>query len=352
MCLSAPTARNVLTRAYLDLYAFYVPFRLLWDQWVEFITLAGNDAALPTVPTVTDLFERAFEFRNDGVELVPWNRRAYNKVYNSHFAVSENSSSVGLDDTNIHIALQRPSTLEVGRAVTNIPSEDISTAANVDDLREAFAKDQFQKLRNYYGDRYVDYLGAVGVKVPWTIQDDPETIGKQHRDWRYRQVNGTQDQSLGEAAGMFESSSTMNIKRTFIPEHGMLCFLQVCRADPMMTLSPQGVQTSKVSRDQYWSPEFQMNKDTTFPQWVLGNAQVLARRQPYFEDYRKGVNESFIPSPAPLANTVAGMVVDEPKDRYGPSDFNIFDDQYFAGGYNYQSNAEFRLVRHSPLIRS
>ena len=41
------TVRPFRNRAYFDVYAFYVPYRLLFDQWVDFIK--GDDSV--TLPT-------------------------------------------------------------------------------------------------------------------------------------------------------------------------------------------------------------------------------------------------------------------------------------------------------------
>ena len=37
---SVPAVRNVQTRTYMDTFAFYVPFRLLWPEWVDYISRA------------------------------------------------------------------------------------------------------------------------------------------------------------------------------------------------------------------------------------------------------------------------------------------------------------------------
>ena len=41
-CQSAPVIRQINTRTYMDSYAFYVPYRLLWSRWQSFIAQQGG----------------------------------------------------------------------------------------------------------------------------------------------------------------------------------------------------------------------------------------------------------------------------------------------------------------------
>ena len=46
-------------------------------------------------------------------------------------------------------------------------------------------------MRAFYGDRYTDYLRSLGVNASWSVLSEPETIGKIHTDWKYRQIANT-----------------------------------------------------------------------------------------------------------------------------------------------------------------
>ena len=54
--VSYNTNSLVMNRAFIDLYAFYVPYRLVWDEFPEFLTTGSG-----TLPTVTDVFEWNWE---------------------------------------------------------------------------------------------------------------------------------------------------------------------------------------------------------------------------------------------------------------------------------------------------
>ena len=56
--ISNPTTDAVLNRIFLDHYIFYVPWRLVWDQWPEFISQrsTGQDGN-QSIPTQVPLMK-------------------------------------------------------------------------------------------------------------------------------------------------------------------------------------------------------------------------------------------------------------------------------------------------------
>jgi len=87
---SATTVGLVGNRAYLDIAVFYVPFRLLWSGWTDFISKKSG-----TIPTVANLsyvnFQNEYTVTPSAsvfTELVPWNRRASNLIYNKFYKLA------------------------------------------------------------------------------------------------------------------------------------------------------------------------------------------------------------------------------------------------------------------------
>ena len=202
---SAPAFRNNKNKAYLDAFAFYVPYRLLWDNFPQWITGANSDP----IPKVSDLFFHNFEARHcldysvdQYTTHTAWQRRAYNMIGMKFFGYkSEVDDADYISDANAVLpAIQRPSTFEVASPPSTVPSAAIPTGT-VDDLRAAFAHDTFEKVRAMYGDRYVDYLRALGVQTNWAVLDEPETIGMIHGPWQYRTVNATFGVTEGTLCG-------------------------------------------------------------------------------------------------------------------------------------------------------
>ena len=163
---SAPTIRNIQTAAYLDGFSFYVPFRLLWEGFPDWLVKGDGN-----FPYVTDLMPKNYEGHftipsggtgTPGDQNTVWRRRCYNLVYNSFFAKDENEVT-DLDDNTVRNCYQRPSTFEVASQAVNLSDSTVDTSGasvTVDAIRQAFSNDAFSKMRQFYGERYVDYLAS------------------------------------------------------------------------------------------------------------------------------------------------------------------------------------------------
>ena len=368
---SAPTDRNVDTRTYLDVYGFYMANRLAWSDWPTFISEVSNSVG--TVPTVTDLFVQNFEPRHTigpaqapATQHVCFQRRMYNKVF-QHFFAQSDKVVVNEDGNVIHKVLQRPSTFEYAEPVDEATDTNVNVVANqftVDELRDALGRDQFKKMRAFYGERYVDYLASLGVSIPWTIQDYPKTIGKKHTDWAYRSVANTtapdgtaNTQFVGEQQGYFDSKAILDCRKTFIPEHGLLGFYAVLRADPTYDESPIGAHQRKDSRQLYWSPEFDGIKERMWTTQLLiddpvnGGEDTVQR--PNWEEHRKGLNENTEwGDPQASGERMAFVQPDATDPVLDPTNYDaMFDQTYFGNNAIAQFTAEYRLRRYSPIMR-
>ena len=95
----------IMNRAFMDVYAFYMPYRLMWDDFPTYLT-----AGTGSIPTVSDLFEWNFEkqFSYQATTNMPWFRRMYNAVDASFF--TEGDSDNQNDNKNVHRVLNRAST--------------------------------------------------------------------------------------------------------------------------------------------------------------------------------------------------------------------------------------------------
>ena len=178
--ISAAASEPIMNMAYTDVYNFYVPYRILWDGFPDFIT-TGTGA----VPTVDDLWDHVWEkaYTNtdsagEWTRLVPWHRRAYNAIWNEYFRLdSQTEITTDQRETQRANYTQRDfHRAEPEAAITTTTIDTSGSTLAIDDVREALAKDQFNKIREIYGERYVDYMNALGVSTPWTILEAPERV--------------------------------------------------------------------------------------------------------------------------------------------------------------------------------
>jgi len=316
---SAKTVEEIKSRAYTDLYAFYVPYRVVWPQWTQFVT-GQSDITLPPLTRVRDWnFEKTLEGSNAFLGL------AYMAVWLRFFSnqALANATQKGLDATApldvraaqleaVHSVplpvYRRPTNLDtklldaenavkpVNYVSMDLTDDEGNPATTVNRVRQAFTEERFQKAREYYGGRYVDYLAATGIKANWNILDEPECIGLSNNDWTYRKVKGTGENNLAQVSGYFEGVNTLKLRKTFCPEHGLIVILGACRADLFNAQQGSHVVCHKNERTDFWSPEYAHLGDRLMPKETVsrgyGPTEPPPLYTPHYEEYRCGRSET------------------------------------------------------------
>lgn len=88
--LNTPFA-PIMDNMYLDSHWFYVPYRLVWENWEDFITGANDTLTIPEIDLgdgdvsegLADYFGIPIGIYDDGVNALPF--RAYKKIYNEWY---------------------------------------------------------------------------------------------------------------------------------------------------------------------------------------------------------------------------------------------------------------------------
>lgn len=367
--LSDTTKVPILNRTYFDTYAFYIPFRLMWDEFPEFI--ANRESGL-SVPRITNTWRWNFEpaLLNPATEAYNpiWLRSAYNLVYNQFFRRNNYPERSETDNTPA-VTFMRPSTWhESLENETSVTETDISGDSTVSDLRQSFAKDRFDKVRQFYGSKYTDYLAALGVQASWSILDEPETIGKKHADLPYRMINATADTSgntgtaeyVGDPAGYFDGVNSLSLKRTFCPEHGIIAVYAVPRMDTLNDSVGGLPLMTKINTEDYFSPEYLTERKVDIRNRLLGEGNGSGSsiyRSPIYEDLRKGINyiagHDLETAQSLYFATFNGT--NATNISYNTRNPNTIDDLFVGrlGGdvtkANYQLTSRYRIKRSSPI---
>jgi hypothetical protein len=307
---SAITVKPIYSRAYFDLYAFYVPYRLLWADWKNFIQGTGLGAGGLELPALTATRPWNFETHTAGTGN-NFLGDAYHSIWNRFFQLKEapdytsGETIPNIDSgtsaeywnrwpgTSMLNVYRRDTTFDQSlKAEANVRDVDIDitgSTLSVSAIREAFAQERWDKLRDFYGHRYVDYLAAVGIKANWEILDEPECIGVSNNDWQYRTVKSTTTDSIARAQGYFESEHTINLRKTFCPEHGVIAIMAAPRAD--LFWADQGTHTAafRSAREDFYSPEYAHYSEQVVSSVIVGGSNDFVT--PKYEEFRKGRNE-------------------------------------------------------------
>ena len=364
------TKRRIENRVYKDIAAFYVPYRLLWDEWPSWI--AGPEAPpSESLPTVTDACE--WNFEPEAAEHNAFQRYAFNMIYNQYYRpnyLPERTS----DDATAAYCSMRPSTFEQrvfneGTIRSNINLTGPVTASvaeiNVDQVRAAFAQDRWQKTRDYYGSKYIDYLRALGVdKQDWSVLDEPELLATAQAEAKFRDTPATTFDSTeapdqfdpvtpGTVGGNWRSVSQMNMKRSFHAEHGLIVFIGVMKIDFCPNVLMNYPHLLKTTREEYYSPEFE---HLEMRPYSMSAAERTASRFVYaqpFQDYRAGINMSQnINALAPSWNQYywqPNIDLDDPRKWQHPLPAETGLDDIFVG--NLCSDPAFSNISIATMMR-
>lgn len=148
---------------------------------------------------------------------------------------------------------------------------DLSTAsaANINDIRKAFALQRYEEARARYGSRYTEYLRYLGVRSSDARLQRPEYLGGGKQTIQFSEVLRTGSEStapIGELYGHGIAAMRSNRYRRFFEEHGIVISLLSVRPKTMYT---QGINRMyhRLTKEDYFQKELQH----------IGQQEVLQR---------------------------------------------------------------------------
>jgi hypothetical protein len=292
----SPLLAPVMHPVEVRIHHWFVPNRLVWSSWEDFITGGDDGNNTDTVPTVsiTSAIGNVSNYlgmpeygSSQAVNALPL--RAYNKIYNLFYRDQDLTTEVAESNNAVqriawekdYFTAARPWTqkgTEVslplgtdapvvfgpnisgtdltgyslvhqnGNAIgydTDVPADSFTTtgaaehgfkadlsnatAATINDLRLAFATQNFQELRARYGSNYVDYLAYLGIKSADARLQRPEYLGGGKQTISFSEVLATAETGtsvdVGDMKGHGIAAVRTNKFTRFFQEHGHLLTL-------------------------------------------------------------------------------------------------------------------------------
>jgi len=290
-------------------YTFFVPNRLVWDGWADFIAGVDGASAPPTMASASGYFLQNVANRHSLY------LRAYKLVYNQFFGDREINTQLAnggtapwyddiTDDTDLtlHSCLtleQRVKDLkpeyELKDPVYTAPS---TTTVNLRDFAQAMARARRDFKTDTSGDKYVDVLRSMGVDPDWRIQQAPELLNVESREVAPTYSTSTQAATLGQAATKFVFGMNPMIQNKSFSEHGFVVGLCLVRMKvPDQVHGPSDLTLGADRHGWFTGPASHINVDvSTFggtgedmvaPQaWPFHSGQQIANKdQPGSTDY-------------------------------------------------------------------
>jgi hypothetical protein len=363
--LVAPVMHPVTVRV----HHWFVPHRLVWNDWEKFITGGkdglGEGAVYPfstyangiAAGTIEDYLGVKPGVPNTAVGLLP--RYSYNMIYNEFYRDQDLQEEVHLGtatvqqcgwekdyfttarpwpqkgpDVTIPLGLTAPvvpdglgqvtfttddnllgnQRLQLSAGSQNVMTTNTTaadtglrwddpaliadltnaTAANINDVRRAFALQRYQEARAQYGSRYTEYLRYLGIRPSDARLQRPEYLGGGKATISFSEVIKTgSGENPAEAIGTLKGHGISAMRsrrfRRFIEEHGIVISLLSVRPRSMYT---EGLNRmfSRRTKEDYYQRELEhigqqeiFNREVWLSDDATGGADVFGYQDRYAE---------------------------------------------------------------------
>ncbi len=249
---TAPFTKNVLSPSLMSVWFFYVPHRLIWDGFTEFVS-GQEDLASESVPSTGVEWTDGFDHiptadpsnPNPIAQVNALYRRAYKYVYNEYFG--DRMLDVVYDDITADDDLPSP-----GGATLKTSDQFMSKFVSADDTTDAeftvtdnkIPLNQFHREMMFArsrrrskmsGDKYVDALARMGVDGSWLITDRPEFLGTRSQLVNPTKIDGTGDTSLGQLVAKMSTTLRFSLRSKQFAEHGYV--IGICGIRPTLSIA-------------------------------------------------------------------------------------------------------------------
>lgn len=257
--LESDVVADLRSPALVSSYAFYVPHRLVWAQWPEFITDADTVLTHPQVDTATSPFAEIGE--TGAFFMGSLFRRSIKLTYNTFFgdpdygATAEAFYADPLSDTTANIMYRLKT---VNQLLQNVaidldePADNYAVvASNIEltEFRRRLKVNARQNNQRIGGEKYTDALRRFGVDVRDEFIGQPEMFYSGSEVVYPQEVFNTSETGTGSRVGRYRVSLSVNPKRIFCQEHGYVFVLHCLR--PFLARAFAPVERNFLSRQTF-----------------------------------------------------------------------------------------------------
>lgn len=241
----SPLQRGLALDAVLDIATFYVPYRHVYSNWIDFIKEGYDEtqtlatASSPTGSKPAYLACGSFE----GTTFPLFVSKGYENIWNNYYrpptTVSEKNDAADMTQLS-------SSELQYGYRCAQLPTiwnqlydkttdasdEEVSTAGNVLsllDFEQQMGYLRTEQEREIFNIRYRDIIKSFGGSTTIDVDERPRMINRSTINSSGYEVDGTGDTSLGAHTGRMSQNFRHRVPRTFIPEHGVIMTLALVR---------------------------------------------------------------------------------------------------------------------------
>lgn len=380
----SPLNRALLHDIYVDQFMFYVPHRLVYADWENFIAAGPHDSpANPVAPPFVLPTKNIAAGENSAKHLwynpAPTDSRsysafrlyAYNLIWNEYFRDEEftaiapsfaNGPAVASAKRDYWSNLQAEFRKEESSAAP-VNQPDMPTA-NVlaSDILHAIALQKISMKRATYGTRYIDILKGYGIKVNYQMLQRPELVGMARGSINVTDVVSTSNATgsegdLGSLAGHGIAGTRLRIKRKSFPEHGTLMSVLVLRPVHADNQFADWFDLPRAYESFYDPglvplPAVEVTRGDVAGPLDTDDQDATIGFQPWGDWYRKGMSRIH----ADMAEWTGDMLGGENGDtlqhvdlkQYNPANFNVLFQDTTFGHFQFSAVNKLKALRFLP----
>jgi hypothetical protein len=257
---TASFTKLVTTPCLASVWFFYVPHRLVWDDWTDFISKSEPQTNfIGSTFKGSNYFEKTLNTVSPQVS--PLYRRAYKLVYNEYFNTGNGFNVT--DDSSVTIMgdLRNPeqycSKLRLDAEVADPEFTVTGSTIPLNEFYRAQMNARSKQRSQMTGDKYVDTLARMGVDASWMIAERPEFLGTKSKLCAPVLTASTESATLGQEVSRFNCSLSIDIKGKHFAEHGYI--VGVVGLRPLVMFTDRGAPDQSVGID---------NINPTDEQWL------------------------------------------------------------------------------------
>ena len=355
---TASFTKLVTTPCLASVWFFYVPHRLVWDDWTDFISKSE-----PQTPFIGSTFKGANYFDKTWTgatpQVSPLYRRAYKLVYNEYFNtgagydITDDSSVVNMGD--LKNPEQFASKMRLESAVEDPEFTVVANSIPLNEFYRAQMNARSKQRSQMTGDKYVDTLARMGVDASWMIAERPEFLGTKSKLCAPVLTASTESATLGQEVSRFNCSLSVDIKSKHFAEHGYIVGVAGVRPLVMFTdrgatdMAP-GVTTAAPSDEQwldsFYSADNLQTKDHTFS-WLNGFDAVAPLDEAYLQRFAYLKNGSWLTGKGD--SWVASATAADFSDMIYPDRTYDFINTDELGGDEFAATSSINMTGKTPV---
>lgn len=253
----SPLRRDLAMDAFVDTFAFFVPYRHVYgEHWLDFIR-DGYDASSTVSRDGSNTMRFQSNTISEPLEYLGWSNidgtsprwllEGYNKIWNRYFRipngpvaeVNDNAQPADADSRLYGRTCARlrslplsgiNSTLETDDFTLAVPAPGNRASIDLKALALKAARYKTELSRDWFNRRYNDIMKSIYDSNINADADERPTLIMRSSNWMSGyDVEGTGDATLGQYSGKAAMITEMGIPRRFYPEHGTLWIMALVR---------------------------------------------------------------------------------------------------------------------------